>query len=352
MRPRDGLARGLCVLPARPRLASGRLLGRWPQRLPWRGAELAVLFRGGLPPFPRRARLRALPPSPRRSHPCGVRPRAEILAGDGGRALVPRACGAVGCARGARPCIPAVSAVCLPASGRARSACRAVCAVRALRRASPPSSGGQARVVKGFSILQREHRGTGTRLPALRSPPDGGDLTETRRIGRNPTASQPVHKNLCTKKAPAPDHGRAIGRFPQTASRTAENGLSKVIAPSVGAVWVTLAARSDVVHVVPPAIRANVVDLARAPHPAHVEFAIRWALVGQDHQADFVKARKAGRDGCPFVRRPLRFCHAPAPFRAVLIDHTQYTPAEGGGASTFCLSLLLKTVRLDLQPAA
>ena len=46
----------------------------------------------------------------------------------------------------------------------ARSACRAVCAVRALRRASPPSSGGQARVVKGFSILQREHRGTGTRL--------------------------------------------------------------------------------------------------------------------------------------------------------------------------------------------
>lgn len=202
VRPRDGLARGLCALPARPRRASGRLLGRWPQRLPWRGAELAVLFRGGLPPFPRRARLRALPPSPRRSRPCGVRPRAEIIAGDGGRALVPRACGAVGCARGARPCIPAVSAVCLPASGRARSACRAVCAVRALRRASPPSSGGQVRALKGFSILQREHRGTGTRLPALRSPLDGGDLTETRRIGRSPTASQPVHKNLCTKKRP------------------------------------------------------------------------------------------------------------------------------------------------------
>ena len=164
MRPRDGLARGLCALSARPRRASGRLLGRWPQRLPWRGAELAVLFRGGLPPFPRRARLRALPPSPRRSHPCGVRPRAEIIAGDGGRALVPRACGAVGCARGARPCIPAVSAVCLPASGRARSACRAVCAVRALRRASPPSSGGQARVVKGVQSSSVSAWGTGTRL--------------------------------------------------------------------------------------------------------------------------------------------------------------------------------------------
>lgn len=164
MRPRDGLARGLCALPARPRLASGRLLGCWPQRLAWRGAELGCSFRGGLPPFPRRARLRALPPSPRRSHPCGVRPRAEILAGDGGRALVPRACGAVGCARGARPCIPAVSAVCLPASGRARSACRAVCAVRALRRASPPSSGGQARVVKGVQSSSVSAWGTGTRL--------------------------------------------------------------------------------------------------------------------------------------------------------------------------------------------
>lgn len=249
---------------------------------------------------------------------------------------MPRACGAVGCARGARPCIPAVSAVCLPAFGRARSACRAVCAVRALRRASPPSSGGQATAVKGVASLQREQKGTGTRL---------------RRSDRRLTATI---KPETTQKSPRSDQKRGDREIPnsQTASRTAENGLSKVIAPSVGAVWVTLAARSDVVHVVPPAIRANVVDLARAPHPAHVEFAIRWALVGQDHQADFVKARKAGRDGCPFVRRPLRFCHAPAPFRAVLIDHTQYTPAEGGGASTFCLSLPLKAVDLDLQPAA
>lgn len=168
----------------------------------------------------------------------------------------------LGCVRGHRE-----KAVCLPASGRARSACRAVCAVRALRRASPPSSGGQARVVKGFSILQREHRGTGTRLPALRSPPDGGDLAET------------------TQKSPRSDQKRGDREIPnsQTASRTAENGLSKVVAPPIGAVWVALAARSDVVHVVPPAIRANVVDLARAPHPAHVKFAIRWALVGQDH---------------------------------------------------------------------
>ena len=56
---------------------------------------------------------------------------------------------------------------------RARSACRAVCSFRALRRASPPSSGGQATAVKGAASLQREHRGTGTRLSALRSPPSG-----------------------------------------------------------------------------------------------------------------------------------------------------------------------------------
>ena len=155
-----------------------------------------------LPPPRRRARLRALPPSPRRVR-LTAHTRAEIIAGDGGRALVPRACGAVGCARGARPCIPAVFSVCLPASGRARSACRAVCAVRALRRASPPSSGGQVRALKGFSILQREHRGTGTRL---------------RRSDRRLTAAiWPKPR----KKAPALTKSGGIGRFP-TPKRPAE----------------------------------------------------------------------------------------------------------------------------------
>lgn len=87
------------------------------------------------------------------------------------------------------------------------------------------------------------------------------------------------------QKSPRSDQKRGDREIPnsQTASKTAENGLSKVVAPSVGAVWVTLAARSDVVHVVPPAVGAHVFKLARAPHAAHVEFAIWWALVGQDH---------------------------------------------------------------------
>lgn len=99
----------------------------------WRAAMRKISVRGG------KKQLCPRPPKDGRLS-CGHGPR-------------------LGCVRGHRE-----KAVCLPASGRARSACRAVCAVRALRRASPPSSGGQARVVKGFSILQREHRGTGTRL--------------------------------------------------------------------------------------------------------------------------------------------------------------------------------------------
>ena len=162
--------------------ASARRAGAWPLRpsgapaaclraLAWPMAAAPAVAWGkaglfisrGLAPLPPPRPSKGAPPFPPSCSPA-ARTRAEILAGDGGRALVPRACGAVGCARGARPCIPAVSAVCLPASGRARSACRAVCAVRALRRASPPSSGGQVRALKGFPILQREHRGTGTRL--------------------------------------------------------------------------------------------------------------------------------------------------------------------------------------------
>ena len=121
----------------------------------------------------------------------------------------------LGCVRGHRE-----KAVCLPASGRARSACRAVCAVRALRRASPPSSGGQARVVKG---VQSSSVSIGGRARAFwRS-----DRRHGRRFGRNP-AHRPKPDSIPArtqkfvyKKAPAPDHRRAIGRFP-TPKRPAE----------------------------------------------------------------------------------------------------------------------------------
>ena len=333
MRPRDGLARGLCALPARPRLASGRLPGCWPQRLAWRGAELGCSFRGGLPPFPRRARLRALPPSPRRAPPSGSHPSGNFSGGRGARSRAPRL--RRGRLRAGRAPLHPRCLCGLPPG-------LWPCALRLPRRVRRPRPAARVAPVVWWSGASGEGGSQSSSVSmggrararwALRSPPWAAIKPET------------------MQKSPRSDQKRGDREIPnsQTASRTAENGLSKVIAPPVGAVWVALAARSDVVHVVPPAIRANVVDLARAPHPAHVEFAIRWALVGQDHQADFVKARKAGRDGCPFVRRPclrfrrcsLRFRHAPTPSVLNHRPHPVYT-GRGWGSKHFLSFFVLK----------
>lgn len=149
------------------------------------------------------------------------------------------------------------------------------CALRLPRRVRRPRPAARVAPVvwwsgasgEGGAILQRERMGDGHAPPALRSPPDGGDLA------------------VAMQKSPRSDQKRGDREIPnsQTASRTAENGLSKVVAPSVGAVWVTQSSAGDVVHIVPPTVGAHVFKLARAPHAAHVEFAIRRALVGQDH---------------------------------------------------------------------
>lgn len=175
MRPRDGLARGLCALPARPRLASGRLLGRWPQRLPWRGAELGCSFRGGLPPFPRRARLRALPPSPRRAPPSGSHPSGNYSGGRGARSRAPRL--RRGRLRAGRAPLHPRCLCGLPPG-------LWPCALRLPRRVRRPRPAARVAPVvwwsgasgEGGAILQRERMGDGHAPPALRSPPDGGDL--------------------------------------------------------------------------------------------------------------------------------------------------------------------------------
>lgn len=165
------------------------------------GQSWAFCFASGRSPSPAAPTGRS--PLPLVVLACGSHPSGNFSGGRGTTSRVLWPLAKVGCARGARPAVAAVSAVCLPASGRARSACRAVCAVRALRRASPPSSGGQVRALKGFSILQREHRGTGTRL---------------RRSDRRLTAAiWPKPR----KKAPALTKSGGIGRFP-TPKRPAE----------------------------------------------------------------------------------------------------------------------------------
>ena len=99
----------------------------------WRAAMRKISVRGG------KKQLCPRPPKDGRLS-CGRGPR-------------------LGCVRGHRE-----KAVSLPASGRARSACRAVCALPRLRAAVAPVVWWSGASGEGGAILQREHRGTGTRL--------------------------------------------------------------------------------------------------------------------------------------------------------------------------------------------
>ena len=132
------------VLLARARRASCALGLRLSPRLVGGGWAVAFLARGLVPlPPPRPLGAPPLPPSG--SPPSGGRPRAEILAGGGGRARALLPLVAVGCARGARPSFPALSAVVLPP---------AACALRLPRRVRPPRAprgGRPRRLVGGFS---------------------------------------------------------------------------------------------------------------------------------------------------------------------------------------------------------
>ena len=123
-------------------------------------------------------------------------------------------------------------------------------------------------------------------------------------------------------KAPAPDHRRAIGRFPQTASRSAGNGQSKVIAPSIGAVCVRSAAAGGIVEIPPPTVGANVVKLSLAGHTAGVESPVRRALVRQNHQRQPVPARN-GRSCTPLT---CAHCHPSHPAIELSAD-TSIRPA-------------------------
>lgn len=74
---------------------------------------------------------------------------------------------------------------------RARSACRAVCSLPRLRAAVAPVVWLAGFGDEGCFVLQRPHAwGTGTRLPALRSPPIGGD------------SAHALHTKFCVQKIP------------------------------------------------------------------------------------------------------------------------------------------------------
>ena len=88
-----------------------------------------------------------------------------------------------------------------------------------------------------------------------------------------------------TQKSPRSDQKRGDREIPnsQTASRTAENGLSKVVAPSVGAVWVYRAITDRMIEIPPPAVGANVIKLSLAAHSTQIIRPVRRALVRKYH---------------------------------------------------------------------
>lgn len=202
LRPLGGLSSGFA-----PRFApAARLRALSLAAVPafgWRwGGALRSVSRGRVPLPP--PRPRGAPPFPPSCSPSG-RTRPEILAGAGGRALVPCSRWSQSVARGARALASPLSRRSSSRRWRARSACRAVCSFRALRRASPPSSGWPGAVVKDVSSSSVRAWGTGTRLPALRSPPIGGDSAQTARKSQGGEVSPAsVHKILCTKN-PRPE---------------------------------------------------------------------------------------------------------------------------------------------------
>ena len=166
----------------------------------WGGALRSVSRRVvPLPP----PRPRGAPPFPSSCFPLrGAHPGGNFSGGRGTTSRVLWPLAKVGCARGARPAVAAVSAVCLPASGRARSACRAVCSFRALRRASPPSSGWPGAVVRDVSSSSVRAWGTGTRLPALRSPPLAAIQPKPRGKAKGGRFHPRLYTKFCVQKIP------------------------------------------------------------------------------------------------------------------------------------------------------
>ena len=144
------------------------------------GQSWAVHFASGRSPSPAAPTGRSPLPLVGLTPFGGSPPSGNFSGGRGTTSRVLWPLAKVGCARGARPAVAAVSAVCLPASGRARSACRAVCALPRLRAAGAPVvwwSG--AASGEGGAILQRERMGDGHAPPALRSPPLAAIKPET-----------------------------------------------------------------------------------------------------------------------------------------------------------------------------
>lgn len=117
---------------------------------------------------------------------------------------------------------------------RARSACRAVCSFRALRRASPPSSGWPGSAVRDVSSSSARAWGTSTRLPALRSPPLAAIQPKPRGKAKGGRFHPRLYTKICVQKAPArlkPHRGRA--RADRMGNPVRKTGAKRIKSPEM-----------------------------------------------------------------------------------------------------------------------
>ena len=201
LRPLGGLSSGFppCFAPAaRLRALSLAAVPAFGWR--WGGALRSVSRRVvPLPP----PRPRGAPPFPSSCFPLrGAHPAGNFSGGRGTTSRVLWPLAKVGCARGARPAVAAVSAVCLPASGRARSACRAVCALPRLRAAVAPVVWLAGFGDEGCFVLQRPRVGDGHAPSGAQIAAVGGDSAQTARKSQGGRFHPRLYTKFCVQKIP------------------------------------------------------------------------------------------------------------------------------------------------------
>lgn len=210
LRPLGGLSSGFpsCFAPAaRLRALSLAAVPAFGWR--WGGVLRSVSRRVvPLPP----PRPRGAPPFPSSCFPLrGAHPAGNFSGGRGTTSRVLWPLAKVGCARGARPAVAAVSAVVLPPLACALRLPRRVLLPRPSARVAPvvwlAGRGGE-----GCCILQRprmgdEHAPSGAQIAAV-----GGDSAQTARKSQGGRFHPRLYTKICVQKAPAqlkPHRGRA-----------------------------------------------------------------------------------------------------------------------------------------------
>ena len=165
------------------------------------------------------------------------------------------------------------------------------------------------------------------------------------RIGMVVPVVLPIWFLLRLPQVCASSSGASDLQLPPSAKPPLPQGLFCLPSAALDAIGVYRAAIDGVIEIPPPAVRANIVKLALASHPAEVESPIRRALVRQYHQREPIHARN-GRSCTP---QSCAHSAIPPTRRAKLSAEIQYTPLKAGRQERFDFLCLLQ--RFALLPA-